>query len=448
MSDYLDRLIARSVGLAAGYAAAGGETAAVQPRPVSLFEPEAGGARGAAAVSRAIGTPADAAAAAPFTTPAAPVARPVLQRMPDVAPPPTPPARSETGAGHHLAAPPAATPPADAGSRPNAGGAARAGHVPPVEPAPPPRAIPPQADGLAETLGQAGTVEGWAESRPATDLPAPSTRGSPDAGGPPGVRRAEPVRPLPDGTPAREPSPTAGEIAVRSEDAVSPVQPARGSPIRTRPDARKMEPVEPGPTTARGVAGQPRPALKNGPRLRTRGFSRFLPPTSRPAEASSPGGRFSSAAAPHAAGVSALRIAGRASMPDASASGESTADVWEPPPLFSSAVPKGSFALAPRPPWTTALQPQVAPQASEPGPAVQGGPALQIPPVPPSLTPQAAPPQIAPASQAPPVPTIRVTIGRVEVRAVMPQPPIRLPAATGLTLSLDDYLKQRKEGGR
>ncbi len=77
---------------------------------------------------------------------------------------------------------------------------------------------------------------------------------------------------------------------------------------------------------------------------------------------------------------------------------------------------------------------------------------MQTPPVPASLALQAAPPpQLAPASQAPPVPTIRVTIGRVEVRAVMPPappPPARLPAATGLTLSLDDYLKQRKEGGR
>jgi hypothetical protein len=52
-------------------------------------------------------------------------------------------------------------------------------------------------------------------------------------------------------------------------------------------------------------------------------------------------------------------------------------------------------------------------------------------------------------SNAPPV--IRVTIGRIEVRAIMapaapPQPSSRKTAAG--TLSLEEYLKQRSEGKR
>ncbi len=51
------------------------------------------------------------------------------------------------------------------------------------------------------------------------------------------------------------------------------------------------------------------------------------------------------------------------------------------------------------------------------------------------------------ASEAP---TIRVTIGRIEVRAVTtPQPSRRpVPKKTAPSLSLDDYLKQRSEGRR
>jgi len=68
-------------------------------------------------------------------------------------------------------------------------------------------------------------------------------------------------------------------------------------------------------------------------------------------------------------------------------------------------------------------------------------------------------PRIEPATQPPgrsaatpePAPTIRVTIGRVEVRAITPPaPPVARPkpARTGPTLSLDDYLQQRSRGQR
>ena len=47
-------------------------------------------------------------------------------------------------------------------------------------------------------------------------------------------------------------------------------------------------------------------------------------------------------------------------------------------------------------------------------------------------------------------PTIRVTIGRIDVRAVTPPPPAPRPKPirAGPTLSLDDYTRQRKGGER
>jgi hypothetical protein len=43
-------------------------------------------------------------------------------------------------------------------------------------------------------------------------------------------------------------------------------------------------------------------------------------------------------------------------------------------------------------------------------------------------------------------PTIRVTIGRVELRAVMPQQPTRPAVAPSPKVSLDDYLRSRNRG--
>ncbi|MGD9096453.1 MAG: hypothetical protein PVF97_00125 [Desulfobacterales bacterium] len=58
---------------------------------------------------------------------------------------------------------------------------------------------------------------------------------------------------------------------------------------------------------------------------------------------------------------------------------------------------------------------------------------------------------IEPAKRAEEPPSVNVTIGRVEVRAIMPEaPPARRPRAakTGPSLSLDEYLKQRNTGQR
>ena len=62
---------------------------------------------------------------------------------------------------------------------------------------------------------------------------------------------------------------------------------------------------------------------------------------------------------------------------------------------------------------------------------------------------QARNPEVASAS-SPPRPAIQVTIGRVEVRAVFPEAPVRRPSPnpSQSTVSLDDYLNQRHRGKR
>jgi hypothetical protein len=63
---------------------------------------------------------------------------------------------------------------------------------------------------------------------------------------------------------------------------------------------------------------------------------------------------------------------------------------------------------------------------------------------------QPAPYQIPELPSASPSPAIRITIGRVEVRAIMPASPAPAsrPPAPPPTLSLADYLKQRNGGSR
>ncbi len=56
------------------------------------------------------------------------------------------------------------------------------------------------------------------------------------------------------------------------------------------------------------------------------------------------------------------------------------------------------------------------------------------------------------APAPPPAPTVRVSIGRIEVRAIQPAPPPGAPPAprrSGPRLSLEDYLRGRgaREGG-
>ncbi len=88
-------------------------------------------------------------------------------------------------------------------------------------------------------------------------------------------------------------------------------------------------------------------------------------------------------------------------------------------------------------------------------------PSLQSPPAEPRATPprraltpapavvRPQPPLEPPTPRVPTAPSVNVTIGRIEVRAVTPAaPPPRRIAPPLARLSLDDYLKQREEGRR
>jgi len=61
-----------------------------------------------------------------------------------------------------------------------------------------------------------------------------------------------------------------------------------------------------------------------------------------------------------------------------------------------------------------------------------------------------AEPEAARQAAAPPAPIIKVSIGRIEVRALAPPPPSprARPKPSGSALTLNDYLKQRDEGKR
>jgi hypothetical protein len=92
--------------------------------------------------------------------------------------------------------------------------------------------------------------------------------------------------------------------------------------------------------------------------------------------------------------------------------------------------PPGKSSVRPVPPFLVVQQPSLVASAVRPPVAPRSGGVRN--------------PEALPASSAP-APAIQVSIGRVEVRAIFPEPVVRsTPAArSGPTVSLDDYLHQR-----
>jgi hypothetical protein len=144
-----------------------------------------------------------------------------------------------------------------------------------------------------------------------------------------------------------------------------------------------------------------------------------------------------------------------------------SADLRHPPPRPAEPRPRSELGLhlassAPVP-ATAPLQPAVLGEARLRGDGARRGEIDERgrPSARSAITPAFAPlarheiPRLQPAAalgQQPPAPspTIHVTIGRVEVRAVQPQPvaAARQQRPTGPRLSLEEYLKLRAGGGR
>jgi hypothetical protein len=123
-----------------------------------------------------------------------------------------------------------------------------------------------------------------------------------------------------------------------------------------------------------------------------------------------------------------------------------------------------------------AVQPDISRPLSDESPATRDGPLDHIlervvllsgepavaPPGPASLGPDSLPPTSAPAlprlsplvpplpdlaaSRAAPAPTVNVTIGRIEVRAAPPPTAARRQSSQPKHMSLDEYLRSRKDG--
>jgi hypothetical protein len=106
-------------------------------------------------------------------------------------------------------------------------------------------------------------------------------------------------------------------------------------------------------------------------------------------------------------------------------------------PLLVQQAPEPPQSLVVRPREITAAQPQVAKTKSRRGNSKR------------STTPQLLPldADFPLSNESREAPIVRVTIGRIDVRAA-PAPPRKPPLARGPALTLDAYLKERKEGRR
>jgi hypothetical protein len=150
------------------------------------------------------------------------------------------------------------------------------------------------------------------------------------------------------------------------------------------------------------------------------------------------------------------RLAGRKTLPDFS---PDQAGVMPPMAKNTTQTPaSGSGQQNPGTASGQIIQPATAKHASpaEDGSGLESPGRPQLAKV--AARPQVAPfvqaasaPIVEPASIPPTAPIIRVSIGRVEVRAVMaPQAPLppRPQVRSGPSLSLEDYLKEREGGKR
>ncbi|NJN87362.1 MAG: hypothetical protein HC881_14965, partial [Leptolyngbyaceae cyanobacterium SL_7_1] len=122
------------------------------------------------------------------------------------------------------------------------------------------------------------------------------------------------------------------------------------------------------------------------------------------------------------------------------------------PLLVNRAVDLGVAAVNPTNPT---VSPSAPPATGRENPLVSTNPALVVPrsatliPPPTVASRERSPSQPAEAQSVPSSPTIHITIGRIDVRAVTPPPPTRSRTTTApARLSLEEYLRSRTGGDR
>lgn len=308
---------------------------------------------------------------------------------------------------------------------------------PSAEPAlPPARGVPPQ-DLLPATIAPAAPAP-----RPVL---IPQHQPVPQAPGVAGPPSAPPERQLIQqelSSASTLQSPEPGSVLPPSHQ-LAPARGVTAAPLAP-PEASAKAPLTPSPD-------QPLPAESG--RLRPSHSQPLDSWTPRPNAAIRPAVELG-AVAPEAAGAPALAAllrpaAAPPGTPPRIAPPERAAVT---PPTAISGAEEGSDADSPRPPAADSGKVRAHPALTAP-PGTEGR-STDTSPAPASpatiraadaVNVLAVPPQPV---MAPPEPIIRVTIGRVEVRAAPPSPPARPAAPAGPRLSLDAYLRSRRGGGR
>jgi hypothetical protein len=247
---------------------------------------------------------------------------------------------------------------------------------------------------------------------------------------------------------AAEPDLSEDGVAPRQEDQRNSSSTTPGS-FRKTPESRLelAQPGEPGSLERRAASGEDRQNLSRATMRRSR-----TPPETRPATLHR--------AEPGPTQRDALSTSPRAlpeSLPFSppSAGDESGQAVFRP---ISTLGDHGQGATLPPVPSPGTESPLDANGGTSEPEATLAPPAVASPVTPRMVRPQpnghlergSREPRVA--APGPPAPTIRVAIGRIEVRAITPPPtpPAQrdTPARPSPALSLDDYLKQRNRGQR
>jgi hypothetical protein len=312
----------------------------------------------------------------------------------------------------------------------------------------PPRADSPWATPLPKLEADGGTPPAGKPSL------APARPLGRVAQAPPGTPEPEQAAPPLDALPTRRRLPPASRRAARPAAPPAPDVPAEpGAPAREVPAPASLPVPRPSRPASPAVEPTPPPA----PVIRR---SRSAHPAVEPPPPPAPD-RPSAARQPRSARPAVEPGAGVAAGPavtpsrperrgkagdGAPAPAPAAAQVQEPRPPGGDRAAPTPAPRTPRPERRTEVEaPHPAPPPGRPTPA----PLVVQPQVIPARHPEPAVHTAGPATRpAEATPTIQVSIGRIEVRAVPPPPASAKPRAGPAPMTLEEYLRQRNGGGK